>query len=66
VIELVAPTGIVISLRGLRQGESYVIPAALDCLEPAEPGDYHLHSTEEVVANPDYTTTFSIVPPQKQ
>ena len=65
VIELVASDGITISLRGARQGESYVIPPALDHLEPAEPGEYRLHSTHEVVTDPDYVTMFTITPPQK-
>jgi len=65
VIELVAPDGITIALRGSRQGEHYVIPPALDFLEAAEPGEYRLHSSNEVVTNPDYTTMFTITPPQK-
>ncbi len=65
VIELVASNGITISLRGTRQGESYVIPPAVEFLEPAEPGEYRLRKTGEVVTDPDYTTSFTITPPQK-
>ena len=65
VIELVASNGIHISLRGSRQGESYVIPPALEYLEPAEPGEYRLRETGEVVTDPDYTTSFTVTAPQK-
>ena len=65
VIELVAPDGVIISLRGARLGEHYVIPPVLDCLDPAEPGEYRLHSTGELVTDPDYMTTFTITSPQK-
>lgn len=65
VIELVASDGVTIALRGQRQGEHYVIPQILEDLEPAEPGDYRLSSTGEVVTNPDYATSFTITPPQK-
>jgi hypothetical protein len=62
VIELVASDGITIALRGARQGEHYVIPPLL---QPGEPGEYRLHSSGEVVTDPDYMTTFTITPPQK-
>ena len=65
VIELVASDGIHISLRGSRQGESYVIPPALEFLEPAERGEYRLKNTGEIVVDPDFTTTFTITPPQR-
>ena len=65
VIELVAPDGVTIALRGTRQGEYYVITPILKDLEPAEPGDYRLSSIGEVITDPDYATTFTITPPQK-
>jgi hypothetical protein len=65
VIELVAPDGVTIALRGTRQGEYYVIPPVLSDLDPAEPGEYRLHSTGELVIDPDYMTSFTITPPQK-
>ena len=61
-----APDGVTIALRGVRQGEYYVIPPVLDDLGPAEPGEYRLHSTGELVTDPDYMTSFTITPPQKQ
>ncbi|HEV8389004.1 MAG TPA: hypothetical protein VGQ35_04130 [Dongiaceae bacterium] len=66
VIELVASNRISISLRGARQGESYVIPPALEYLDPAEPGEYRLRKTGEVVTDPDFTTSFTITAPQRQ
>ena len=65
VIELVAPDGVTIALRGARQGEYYVIPPILNDLESAEAGEYRLSSTGEVVSDPDYVTSFTIIPPQK-
>jgi hypothetical protein len=65
VIELVAPDGITISLRGARQGESYVIPPALDWLHSARPDEYRLAKSGEVVTDPDFMANFKITAPQK-
>lgn len=49
----------------LSVGRYPTIPAALDCLEPAEPSEYRLSGTGELVVDPDYTASFTITPPQK-
>jgi hypothetical protein len=38
---------------------------ALEYLEPADPGEYRLYGTGELVADPDYTTRFTVTAPQK-
>lgn len=42
-----------IALR-LPDGELVVLPPYTSALQPAEPGDYTLQSTREVVRDPDY------------
>ena len=38
----------------------FQIPPALDNIFPAEPGEYHLQKTNEVVVNPDFTSAWTI------
>ena len=65
VIDLVAPDGMRISLRGSRQGESYTIPPAFDWIHRAPPGEYRLAKSGEVITDPDFTASFVISAPQK-
>lgn len=52
VIEAVDETeGIAIRLRN---GELLELPPTFGALEPAEPGDYTLQSTLEIIRNPDF------------
>ena len=44
-------------------GEEFSIPNDLSAIEPAEPGEYKLRSTGEVVKNPDYLSTWIITRP---
>ena len=44
-------------------GDEFVLPPALDALDPAAPGEYRLRSTGEVVRDPDYTASFTVTVP---
>ncbi|MCO8251911.1 hypothetical protein [Comamonas thiooxydans] len=55
--------GILLSLEGQRAGEQFHLPPDTRSFRKAEPGEYRLRTTGEVVVNPDFTVTFSI---QKQ
>lgn len=55
--------GFEVALKGTRAGETYWLPPDLRNIDPAAPGEYRLRSTGEVVTNPDYTTTWTIHPP---
>jgi hypothetical protein len=63
VIAEVTRSGVTIRLEGQRAGETYSLPPDLNAFEPAAPGSYRLHSTGEVIEDPDYTTTWSITDP---
>ena len=53
-------SGITIDLKGLSAGTVFRLPPELRAWEPAAPGEYHLHSTGEVVGNPDVLCTWSV------
>lgn len=52
--------GILLSLEGMRAGEQFKLPPDTRAFRAAQPGDYRLQTTGEVVVNPDFTVTFSI------
>jgi hypothetical protein len=62
-IESASPDGIAVALGGLRSGESWVMPPALDSISPAGPGVYNLRSTGESVEDPDLLATWSVTKP---
>jgi len=49
-------SGIVIRLRN---GEALELPPAFGAFQPAEPGDYTLTSTLEIVRDPDYLVVWT-------
>ena len=49
--------GIVIKLRG--SGDEFSLPPSLKILQKASKGEYCLHSTGEIVVDPDFTTIFT-------
>jgi hypothetical protein len=63
VVRVTASEGIVLALEP--SGEEFAIPALLGALRPATPGEYRLHSTGEVVMDPDFLATFSVKRPTK-
>jgi hypothetical protein len=52
--------GLVVKLYGT--GEERSLPLDLSGLEKADPGQYRLKTTGEVVANPDFTLMWTIYP----
>ena len=44
-------------------GEELKLPPDVRAFVPADPGEYRLRSTGEVVVDPDYTATWTITPP---
>jgi hypothetical protein len=65
VIESASRNGINILLRGTRNGTSWNMPPMLDVIRPAKPGHYKLHSTNEVIDDPDLLATWLVTEPQK-
>jgi hypothetical protein len=43
--------------------EEFTLPPILEAFEPAEPGEYRLRSTGEVVVDPDVLAKFRISAP---
>lgn len=52
--------GIAIRLMGSRAGETFRLPPDTRSIQPASPGEYRLHSTNEVVVDPDFLVTFAV------
>ena len=46
--------GITVTLEGRRAGELYYLPPSPNVFRIADPGEYRLRETGEVVENPDY------------
>jgi hypothetical protein len=59
-VRIDARDGIVLALP---DGEEYTLPPDLDALRSAEPGEYELSGTGEVVVDPDYTSIWWISRP---
>lgn len=47
------------------QGQEHWVPLSRDAFEPAEPGEYRLRSTGEVVIDPGWLTTWTVHPPDR-
>ena len=46
-------------------GEEHWLPPNRDSYVPADPGEYRLRSSGEVVSDPDYVCTWDVYPPQQ-
>lgn len=55
--------GLLLHLEGPIKGETYSLPPDLRSLRPAKPGEYRLRSTGEIVVDPDFTATWTVVQP---
>jgi hypothetical protein len=56
--------GIVIQVSN--SDEEYKLPPDLNSLQEAPKGEFHLHSTGEVVVDPDLLTTWTITKPKPE
>jgi hypothetical protein len=63
VVEAVAADGMHIALRGLHQGETWIMPPTLESVVEAEPGTYTLNSTGELIDDPDLISTWRVTKP---
>ena len=45
------------------EGQEHWLPLDLDAYEPADPGEYQLRTTGEVVVDPTWLTRWTIQPP---
>lgn len=61
-----ATKGFELQLQGTREGETYRLPPHAQNFFPAPPGEYRLRSTGEVVVDPDYTSTWTLYPPEPE
>ncbi|MGE3801135.1 MAG: hypothetical protein AB7H80_08960 [Candidatus Kapaibacterium sp.] len=43
----------------LRNGETFTMPPYLNALQPAEPGEYTVHSTLEIITDPDFLAVWT-------
>jgi hypothetical protein len=59
IIRATKDEGIVIALEP--SGEEFALPPALDAIYPAAPGEYRLRGSGEIVVDPDYTATFTVM-----
>ena len=60
IVSIDPENGFEIRLEGTRAGEILRLPPLLEAFHPAPPGEYRLRSTQEVVTNPDFTSTWRL------
>jgi hypothetical protein len=46
--------------------EQFTLPPDPDAFEVGVPGEYHLHTTGEIVVNPGYTSIWTVHEPQRE
>jgi len=64
-IERASPQGMLISLRGTQQSQTWNMPPDFRAIVRANPGTYTLRGTKEVIKDPDLLATWDIHEPQK-
>lgn len=52
--------GIVILLNGSFSGQQWQMPPDTSCIKVAEPGEYNLKATGEVIKNPDFLCSWEV------
>ncbi len=55
--------GISFALRGADEGQAYRLPPDTSAFRPAQPGEYKLKCSGDVVIDPDYTAVWTINKP---
>ncbi|KLV02333.1 hypothetical protein ABT56_21515 [Photobacterium aquae] len=56
----------VIAILGGAKNDIYTIPADLASVHKAQSGEYYLHSTGEVIVDPDYFTIWTVTIDDKE
>jgi hypothetical protein len=64
-IQSASPAGIRIELHGVHAGRTWNMPPDLDSISLAKPGRYSLHSTGELIEDPDLVSTWRITEPNR-
>jgi hypothetical protein len=54
--------GITIDCEGVWKGRTLVLPPATGWFDPADPGEYRLRATGEIITDPDVLSRWSIEP----
>ena len=65
VVSTSAKGGVEIACGGSALGELRLLPPDTIAYQPADPGEYRLRSTGDVVLNPDFLSTWTIYKPPK-
>jgi hypothetical protein len=63
VVAVDSRNGVCLQLHGKRAGESKWFPPFTDIYQRAPKGEYRLHSTGEVVTDPDFTAKWTLTQP---
>ena len=58
--------GILLQLAGEYEGESWNMPPDTSSISVADPGEYNLKSTGEVVSNPDFLCRWEVHRPKEE
>lgn len=65
IIKSASPNGILIELKGTRNGDTWNMPPSLEAIKVARPGIYQLKETGEKIENPDLTAVWTIEYPKE-
>ena len=60
IIKADAKEGFAIRLEGQKEGELFWLPPDIRAFQDAQPGEYRLRSTGEIVVDPDLITSWTI------
>ena len=60
IIKADATDGFAIRLEGEKEGELFWLPPDTRAFQDAEPGEYRLRSTGEIVVDPDFITYWTV------
>jgi hypothetical protein len=67
IVEYVDPQkGVRVALKGPYSGQYLWLPPDLRSIQVANPGEYKLKATNEVITDPDYVSTWTITKPNEQ
>jgi len=62
--EIVAFDETIVTMKLAGSGKEFTLPPMLDAFEEAEPGEYRLRSTGEVIVDPDLLSKWTIRAPE--
>jgi hypothetical protein len=60
IIKADARDGFAIRLEGQKEGELFWLPPDIRAFQDAQPGEYRLRSTGEIVVDPDFITYWTV------